>query len=164
MIFELTGLFHVNRFVRNLLATTTGVVAISALAAVPAQAQTISGGSCGAGYYQQDAYPLGDHAGATGAGVMFLYYNKSTGKNCAILRRDSQFAVSDGMGISITTSNGKSDVDGQRAYTQYAGPVYVSAAGQCVKLSGHITGAWLGNDSSYLEKTHKETTGWVHCG
>ncbi|WP_327736068.1 hypothetical protein OG749_21965 [Streptomyces nojiriensis] len=153
-----------NRISRRALAITTGMVAVSALAAVPAQAQTISGGSCGAGYYQQDAYPLGDDFGASGAGVMFLYYNKSTGKNCAILRRDSKFHVTDGMGISIDASNGRSDNDGQRAYTSYAGPVYVSAAGACVKLTGFITGAWITPDSSYLEKTHKETTGWVHCG
>ncbi|MEU9301799.1 hypothetical protein [Streptomyces sp. NPDC048269] len=151
------------RIVRNTLATFAGVVAVSTLAMAPAQAQTISGGSCGAGYYQQDAYPLGDDQGATGAGVLFLYYNRSTGTNCAILRRDASFHVTDGMGISLE-GGGKSDVDGQRAYTQYAGPVYVKAPGSCVKVSGHITGVWLGDDSSYLEKTHRENTGWVHCG
>ncbi|WP_405787768.1 hypothetical protein [Streptomyces sp. NBC_01367] len=96
--------------------------------------------------------------------MMYLYYNKSTGKNCAILRRDSKFGVTDGMGISIDASNGRSDSDGQRAYTQYAGPVFVSAAGACVQLTGFITGSWLTENSSYLEKTHRETTGWVHCG
>ncbi|MGW7455462.1 hypothetical protein [Streptomyces sp. NPDC054787] len=152
------------RILRRTFALMTGVVAVSALAAVPAQAQTISGGSCGAGYYQQDAYPLGDHAGATGAGVMFLYYNKSTGTNCAILRRDANFSVTDGMGIVLKDSSGKADVDGQRAYTQYAGPVYLKAPGKCVQVSGHITGFWLGDDSSYLEKTHNGNSGWVHCG
>ncbi|MEU6295927.1 hypothetical protein [Streptomyces erythrochromogenes] len=151
-----------NRISRRALALTTGVAALSALAAVPAQAQTISGGSCGAGYYQQDAYPLGDHTGATGAGVIFLYYNKSTGKNCAILRRDSKFNITDGMGVSITASDGKSDIDGQRAYTQYAGPVYVAARGKCIKLWGEVTGFW--NGSSGWSGTHKDTTGWVHCG
>ncbi|MFD7084849.1 spore-associated protein A [Streptomyces sp. NPDC002181] len=150
------------RIVRNTLATITGVVAVSALAAVPAEAQTVSGGSCGAGYYQQDAYPLGDSQGATGAGVIFLYYNSSTGKNCAILRRDANFLVSDGMDISIDSSSGGTDVDGQRAYTTYAGPVYVSARGACVRMTAHITGAW--KNSAYLPKTHSENTGWVHCG
>ncbi|MFE0579338.1 hypothetical protein [Streptomyces sp. NPDC058874] len=151
-----------NRISRRVLAITTGVVAVSSLAAVPAQAQTISGGSCGAGYYQQDAYPLGDHTGASGAGVMFLYYNKSTGKNCAILRRDTQFNVTDGMGIAISSSDGKVSADNRRTYTQYAGPVYVSAPGKCVMLSGHVTGFW--NGSSGWPGTHRETTGWVHCG
>ncbi|MFD9410492.1 hypothetical protein ACFWBN_26235 [Streptomyces sp. NPDC059989] len=151
-----------NRFFRNLLATTTTVVAISALAAVPAQAQTISGGSCGAGYYQQDAYPLGtDWGGATGAGVLFLYYNKSTGTNCAILRRDSQFSVTDGMAV-ILEGGGNSDVDGQRAYTQYAGPVYVKAPGSCVRVRGDITGYWTG--TPYDEVKHTGNSGWVHCG
>lgn len=150
-----------NRFFRNLLAIVTGVVAVSALAAVPAQAQTISGGSCGAGYRQQDAYPLGDHAGATGAGVIFLYYNPSTRWNCAILRRDVKFNITDGMGVSLT-GGGKTDVDGQRAYTQYAGPVYVYAPGSCVKVSGHVTGFWDG--STGWPGTYKGDSGWVHCG
>ncbi|MEU8837916.1 hypothetical protein AB0D97_02135 [Streptomyces roseus] len=151
-----------NRILRRALAIGSGVAAVSALAAVPAEAQTISGGSCGAGYYQQDAYPLGDSQGATGAGVIFLYYNSSTGKNCAILRRDVNFIVSDGMDISLDSSSGGSDVDGQRAYTQYAGPVYVSARGACVRITAHVTGVW--KDSAYLAKTHSENTGWVHCG
>lgn len=151
-----------NRTLRRALSIGAGVAAVSALAAVPAEAQTISGGSCGAGYYQQDAYPLGDSQGATGAGVIFLYYNSSTGKNCAILRRDADFLVSDGMDISLDSSSGGTDVDGQRAYTQYAGPVYVSARGACVRISAHITGAW--KNSAYLPKTHSENTGWVHCG
>ncbi|MFD9373192.1 hypothetical protein ACFWA6_36605 [Streptomyces sp. NPDC060020] len=151
-----------NRFFRNLLAVTTGLVAVSALAAVPAEAQTINSGSCGAGYYQQDAYPLGDTNGATGAGVMYLYYNKSTGKNCAILRRDSAFIVMDGMSISLEDSNGNHAGDGQKAYTQYAGPVYLYAPGRCVRLSGQITGAWAG--STGLQHRHSEDTGWVHCG
>ncbi|MEU9181387.1 hypothetical protein AB0C90_31840 [Streptomyces sp. NPDC048550] len=150
------------RIVRNTLATVTGVVAVSTLAAVPAEAQTISGGSCGAGYYQQDAYPLGNSQGATGAGVIFLYFNSSTGKNCAILRRDANFLVTDGMSISLTSSSGGSDGDGQRSYTQYAGPVYVSARGACVQVSASVTGAW--RDSAYLPSTHRENTGWVHCG
>ncbi|MFD8635090.1 hypothetical protein [Streptomyces sp. NPDC059533] len=150
------------RFFRNLLVTTSGMVAITALAAVPAQAQTISGGSCGAGYYQQDAYPLGDYSGATGAGVIFLYYNASTGKNCAILRRDTAFNITDGMSVTLESSGGGIDLDGQRAYTQYAGPVWVSARGQCVKLTGEVRGYW--NGSTGLSGTHKENTGWVHCG
>ncbi|MEV0413892.1 hypothetical protein AB0I68_24565 [Streptomyces sp. NPDC050448] len=151
-----------NRILRRALAIGTGVAAVSALAAVPAEAQTVSGGSCGAGYYQQDAYPLGDGEGATGAGVIFLYYSSSTGKNCAILRRDANFLVTDGMDISLKSSNGGSDVDGQRAYTQYAGPVYVSARGACVQINAHVTGVWKG--SAYLVSTHSENTGWVHCG
>ncbi|MFK0045240.1 hypothetical protein ACIQU4_14180 [Streptomyces sp. NPDC090741] len=151
-----------NRILRRALAIGTGVAAVSALAAVPAEAQTVSGGSCGAGYYQQDAYPLGDSQGATGAGVIFLYYSSSTGKNCAILRRDADFLVSDGMGITLKSSSGGVDSDGQRAYTQYAGPVYVSARGACVQITANITGAW--KNSAYLAKTHSENTGWVHCG
>ncbi|MFE2170883.1 hypothetical protein ACFXB3_38365 [Streptomyces sp. NPDC059447] len=151
------------RFFRNLLVTTSGMVAITALAAVPAQAQTISGGSCGAGYVQQDAYPLGtDWGGATGAGVLFLYYNSSTGKNCAILRRDAGFVVTDGMSVILESSGGGIDLDGQRAYTQYAGPVWVSARGQCVKVSGDVTGYWKG--TPYDEVKHTGNSGWVHCG
>ncbi|WP_030298729.1 hypothetical protein [Streptomyces katrae] len=149
------------RIVRNTLATVTGVVAVSTLAAAPAQAQTVSGGSCGAGYYQQDAYPLGDHAGATGSGVLFLYYNKSTGKNCAILRRDAEFIITDGMGITLRASNGAVDSDGQRAYEQYAGPVYVNARGACVKVDGFVTGVWSG---SFAAGTQRGDSGWVHCG
>lgn len=37
-------------------------------------------------------------------------------------------------------------------------------SGACVKLTGFITGARTTPDSSYLEKTHRETTGGVHCG
>ncbi|MFE2476663.1 hypothetical protein [Streptomyces sp. NPDC001194] len=151
-----------NRILRRALAVGTGVAAVSALAAVPAEAQTVSGGSCGAGYHQQDAYPLGDSQGATGAAVIFLYYNSSTGKNCAILRRDANFLVTDGMSISLKSSSGGSDVDGQRAYTTYAGPVYVSARGACVQISASTRGVW--RDSAYLASTHSENTGWVHCG
>ncbi|MGW7462362.1 hypothetical protein [Streptomyces sp. NPDC054797] len=150
-----------NRFLRNLLAIVTGVVAISTLAAVPAQAQTINSGSCGAGYYQQDAYPLGDNLGATGAGVLFLYYNSSTGKNCAILRRDESFIASGGMGVTLKSSGGGATSDGGSSYRSYAGPIYLYAPNQCVYLSGWITGVWSG---SYAVGTHSGNSGWVHCG
>ncbi|MGW7436161.1 hypothetical protein [Streptomyces sp. NPDC054849] len=153
-----------NRFLRNLLATTTGVVAISALAAVPAQAQTINSGSCGAGYYQQDAYPLGSESGEVGAGVVFLYYNSSTGTNCAILRRDANFKVTYGMGVTLKDSAGNTATDGQRAYTQYAGPVYLKAPGRCVQVYGQLTGYWMGSNSTHLEKTWDGGSRWVHCG
>ncbi|MFJ7260869.1 hypothetical protein ACIQV2_11945 [Streptomyces globosus] len=150
-----------NRIIRAL-ALTTGTAALCTLAAVPAQAATISGGSCGAGYRLQDAYPLGTDRGADGSGVISLYYSSSTGKNCAILRRDANFNITDGMGVTLTASNGASDTDGQRAYRDYAGPVYVAARGMCVKVSGHVTGAWKG---SFAAGTFTGGSGgWVHCG
>ncbi|WP_073920918.1 hypothetical protein [Streptomyces sp. CB00455] len=153
-----------NRLVRNLLTVATGVVAIAGLAAVPAQAQTINGGSCGAGYRQQDAYALGDDSGISGAGVVFLYYNSSNGTNCAILRRDANFRVTYGMGVTLRDDAGHSVSDGQRAYTQYAGPVYLKAPGRCVQVDGQLTGVWMGDNSTYLEKTHDGGSPWVHCG
>ncbi|HWU10620.1 MAG TPA: hypothetical protein VN520_30385 [Streptomyces sp.] len=55
------------------------------------------------------------------------------------------------MYASLSVSGGPTVTD-EGYYTTYAGPVYASAAGKCVKFSGGISGA-----GSYA-------SGWGHCG
>ncbi|GAA0412159.1 hypothetical protein GCM10009530_75910 [Microbispora corallina] len=139
------------------------VIAATAVVSTPASANTYMVGSCGSGYSVQEAFPLSsDTAPATGSGVIFLYYNSSTGKNCAILRRDVDFVASGGMGITLRVSDGQVATDASSNYRSYAGPVYLYGRGHCVSVDAWVRGYW--KDSAYLSHTDTGGIAWSHCG
>ncbi|MEW9528548.1 spore-associated protein A [Microbispora sp. NPDC049125] len=139
------------------------VIAATAVVSAPASADTYMVGSCGSGYSVVEAMPLSsDIAPATGSGVIFLYYNSSNGKNCAILRRDVDFIASGGMGITLRVSDGQVATDASSSYRSYAGPVYLYGRGHCVSVDAWVRGFW--KDSGYLSHTDTGGIDWSHCG
>lgn len=97
---------------------------------------------CGSGFGVIDSHAL------TGANI-YLLYNDSTGQNCVTtLATSPTKAVS--MNATLSVQGGSSGSD-PGTYTDYAGPVTLSAPGACVEWGGAYNG------SSW-------TSSWSHCG
>jgi hypothetical protein len=111
-------------------------------AATPASAATY-GGQCGNGYGVVNQFDL-----PTNRGTVFLTYNASTGRNCVVTVRTNPGAATL-MEAALKRSSSSTWTVDSGNYTTYAGPVYVSAAGQCVDWGGTIgtaSGARLGTN------------------
>ena len=103
---------------------------------------------CGSGY------SVIDKAVSEGKYYMYLLYNSSNGKNCAVTLKQSSLGTKTLTDVYLLAENGTSDED-YGSYTSYAGPVYVSAANQCIEWGGFVTVS--GGTASY-------NSGWEHCG
>ncbi|MFF4910073.1 spore-associated protein A [Streptomyces sp. NPDC001260] len=134
-------------------AALGGALALAAPAGAAPRTATVAAatagaaynGACGTGYTVIDSTPVEDK------GTVYVTYNKSTGKNCAVTIRNAPGApVSTAVTLGIDAGRGAPAVVDNGLYTTYAGPVYLDARGQCILWLGAIEGA-LGN-------------GHGHCG
>ncbi|WP_407986356.1 spore-associated protein A [Kitasatospora sp. CMC57] len=108
------------------------VATAGALVAVPSVAQAATyNGVCGSGYRVIDSVELV-------GGTAFLTYDSSTGQNCAVTVRtnpgDKVYMLAS---IRVGIPNSPWHKDGDY-YGTYAGPVYVSAPGQCIDWVAQI--------------------------
>ncbi|GAA3696374.1 hypothetical protein GCM10022224_072510 [Nonomuraea antimicrobica] len=134
--------------IRTKLAALAGAAVVSTglvASATPAYAA----GPCGSSYYQIDVYKISNSSGGT-VGRIHLYYSKSTKKNCALT-----YATPTKRGykeVKIRNSDGTrwNDTDAG-TFSEYAGPAYVSAPGDCIDISGKVGG----NGATYYDR---------HCG
>ncbi|GAA2505142.1 spore-associated protein A [Streptomyces longisporus] len=132
-------------------ATTAAALTVLALggtvaATAPASAATTAraaaasyNGACGAGYKVIDSTPVGN------SGKVFLTWNESTGKNCAVTIRNTTGARTY-MQVTLKAIDSSEPVakdSGQ--YTSYAGPVYINGRGHCVAWGGTIGTASAGD-------------------
>ena len=108
-------------------ATATGTIATAG----PAAAATY-GGQCGSGYGVVNRFDL-----PTNRGTVFLTYNSGNGNNCVVTVRTNPGAATLMEAALKRSSSSTWNVDSGN-YTTYAGPVYVSAPGQCVDWGGTI--------------------------
>ncbi|GAA4928540.1 hypothetical protein HD597_004438 [Nonomuraea thailandensis] len=131
-------------FGATLAATTT-----LAATATPASAA----GPCGSSYSRVGVYSIGVEKYGYRTGILEVYYSSSTGKNCALTYGDGPYAnTTSWKGVVISRGDGSGkDADADN-YKYYAGPVYVSAPGQCIDVEG-ISPSWT---SVKLNN--------VHCG
>jgi hypothetical protein len=115
-------------------AVTATMVAGTLAAATPAFAASY-GGECGSGYGVVNSAAIGSK------GTVFLTYNSSTGKNCAVAKRNSAgSAVLIEVGLGINPVGSHWPAYEGNYFTSYAGPIYLSAADQCVDWMGRISG------------------------
>ncbi|WP_406313280.1 spore-associated protein A [Streptosporangium sp. NBC_01639] len=70
-------------------------------------------------------------------GYISVWYNSSTGKNCAMTYTNKP-GKKQYIRVDISTMTGKPVTDAGN-YTTYAGPVSVYAKGQCIEISGQVT-------------------------
>ncbi|MEW2546901.1 spore-associated protein A [Streptomyces sp. NPDC047002] len=115
--------------------------------AVPAAAKsakapaTAYNNACGTGYGVVNSAPIGS------AGTVYLTYSATTKKNCVVTVR-----ANPGSAVHMTASLGLGshtrDVVDEGNYTTYAGPVYLSAPGQCVSWRGEIAGTVAGKNQT----------------
>ncbi|WP_159942915.1 MULTISPECIES: spore-associated protein A [unclassified Nocardiopsis] len=115
-------------------ALATGSLALAAPASAAAPVATYNG-ACGSGY------SVVNHANISTKGTVFLTYNSSNGYNCAVtVRANPGTALPMAVGLKRTSDSPSQAQQDEGNYTTYAGPVYRSAAGQCVDWFGTISG------------------------
>jgi hypothetical protein len=134
--------------------TMPAVLGGLAVGAAPAGA---SADSCGTGYGFLESYPIkGLDDGVTG-GYVSVYYNGSTGKNCAIARPISAWSG------KVSHIEVQLSADGHPGYVQdgrdqnyhyYAGPIYIPARGKCINVGGFF---------DYRGQKYAGTAWRVHC-
>ncbi|GII52555.1 hypothetical protein Pth03_09440 [Planotetraspora thailandica] len=119
-------------------AATLALAAATALTAAPASAASAS---CGSGYTFLDSYAIrGLNSGRTG-GYVSLYWSNATGKNCAIATPISSWSgLVNHLDVQLTTPSYPGFVDDglDANYHYYAGPIYISARGECVDVGGYF--------------------------
>lgn len=131
---------------KKALAVLGAVFSIFAGMLTLAPAASASGYGCSGS--QIDTYPM--YNSGTLFGDVYLYYDSSTGKNCAVTVATSAggYGVSKLMYVSIDRCNetvdtgnctGPAGVSDKGYYDYYAGPVSISAAGHCIAVTGQIT-------------------------
>jgi hypothetical protein len=122
------------RISRKIAATTLAAAAMTVgtlATATPASAATY-GGQCGSGYSVVNQFHLPDSRG-----TVFLTYSSSTGKNCVVTVRTKPGAATL-MEAYLRRSSSSTWIKDSNDYTTYAGPIYVSAPGECVDWGGTI--------------------------
>ncbi|GGP90432.1 spore-associated protein A [Streptosporangium pseudovulgare] len=133
--------------IRTKLAALAGAAMVSTClvaSATPASAA----GPCGGGYYQIDVYNISNLAGKT-VGRTHLYYSRSTKKNCALTYATP--AKRGYKAVKLRRSGTLKWTVDAGTFSEYAGPVYVSAPGKCIDIEGYIGG----NGATYYSR---------HCG
>ncbi|GAA3820347.1 spore-associated protein A [Streptomyces coacervatus] len=135
-------------------ATTAAALTVLALggtvaATAPASAATTRAaaasynGACGTGYKVIDSTPVGN------SGKVFLTWNESTGKNCAVTIRNTTGAkIYMSVELNALVGHETTPVRDAGEYKSYAGPVYVEARGHCIEWYGVIGNA-SGGDSGH---------------
>lgn len=98
---------------------------------------------CGSGYSVIDSAAIGTK------GRVYLLYNSGNGYNCVVTLKSKGFTASSMSAFLEVKGHTRATDSG--SFTYYAGPVRRSAAGQCVRWGGTITG------TDY-------TSAFEHCG
>ncbi|MFI6404991.1 spore-associated protein A [Streptomyces sp. NPDC050548] len=126
------------------LAGTIAATAPASAATTKAAAATATyNGACGTGYKVIDSTPVGN------VGKVFLTWNESTGKNCAVTIRNTPGAkIHMAVELNIDVNYEHNPVVDSGQYTSYAGPVYMSARGYCAVWYG-VIGTAKGGDSGH---------------
>ncbi|WP_067456586.1 serine/threonine protein kinase [Actinomadura macra] len=93
--------------------------------------------ACGGGYNVQRSL-------AVSGGRAYLLYSNATKKNCAVTMKTKNVGKSSSVSVWIQRKGGGQVSDGG-AFAWYAGPVYVSAPGVCVRFGGNGAAAPYGN-------------------
>ncbi|MGW3105652.1 spore-associated protein A [Streptomyces sp. NPDC001100] len=127
-----------------LAGTVAATAPASAATTTKAAAATATyNGACGTGYKVIDSTPVGN------VGKVFLTWNESTGKNCAVTIRNTPGAkIFMAVELNIDIDEEHNPVVDSGQYTSYAGPVYMSARGYCAIWFG-VIGTAKGGDSGH---------------
>ncbi|WP_306311701.1 hypothetical protein [Streptomyces hydrogenans] len=160
---------------RRIFSVLTGILLLLAGSFVMApSASAAATGAYGCGGSQIDSYQVKTSGGSV-YGNVYLYYDASTGKNCAV----NVATAAGGYGtptfkfvmivkcVAGTTAGSTCVQDTYVqdpsttgiTYSQYAGPVSISAAGRCISVTG-INSLTSGPSSSQASFSSKAT----HCG
>ncbi|MFJ2031780.1 hypothetical protein [Streptosporangium sp. NPDC087985] len=133
------------------LATLLAGAALASTTLVVGAAPASAAGPCGSSYSRVGVYAIPKTG--TRTGTLEVYYSSSAGKNCALAYGyGSNYGTTTWKGVSISRANGTGYEVNADYFQYYAGPVYVSAPGQCINVSGSV----VAGTSTSLNN--------VHCG
>ncbi|MFF0522911.1 serine/threonine protein kinase [Actinomadura nitritigenes] len=93
--------------------------------------------ACGSGYNVQRSV-------SGSGGTAYLLYSNSTKKNCAVTMKTKNVGKASAVSVWLQ-AQGRSRTGDSGSYAWYAGPVYVSAPGVCVRFGGNGATAPYGN-------------------
>lgn len=125
-------------------AVAITLVAASLTMAAPAQAAESPVALCGSDYYVLNSH------GVSGATVYVLASQGGAAYNCVVTIKTANRGNASFVGASVEIMDGRSGTD-QGNFLYYAGPVRISAPGQCIRWSG------AGSNSSWWSST------WSYC-
>jgi hypothetical protein len=96
---------------------------------------------CGAGFYKIDRHKLySGSSHTTHLATTFLLYNGASGQNCAVTMKRRFIGRPTTTGVSLKVRGKRRPwVVDQDAFEYYAGPVYRTAPGRCVRFGGTVT-------------------------
>ncbi|GAA2871690.1 serine/threonine protein kinase [Nonomuraea rubra] len=138
---------------RKLTTLLAGAALVSTTTLVAGATPAGAAGPCGSSYSRVGVYNIGIEKYGYRTGILEVYYSSSTGKNCALTYGDGPYAnTTSWKGVVLSRGDGSGRVSDAGDYKYYAGPVYVSAPGQCIDVEG-ISPSWT---SVKLNN--------VHCG
>jgi hypothetical protein len=105
---------------------------------------------CGAGFYKIDRHRL--YSGSrhtTHLAITFLLYNGATGQNCAVTMKRRFIGRPTTTGVSLKVRGKRRPwVVDQGAFKYYAGPVYRTAPGRCVRWGATVSTPY--GDDTYV--------------
>lgn len=140
---------------RKLLSTTGAVLLALGGTAFLAPSASAAASAYGCSGSQVDSYAVTTGSGTT-FGTIHLYFDSSTGRNCAVNVANAAGGYGTPTAKSVyivrcaagSKAGSPCAMDGQVAdpassnsgvkYSQYAGPVSISAAGRCIMVGGLI--------------------------
>jgi hypothetical protein len=119
------------------LATLLAGATLGCTALVAGAAPAGAAGPCGSSYSRIGVYNIGIQKYGYRTGILEVYYSSSTGKNCALVYGDGPYAnTTSWKAVSISRGDGSGKDSNAGNFKYYAGPVYVSAPGQCIDVEG----------------------------
>jgi hypothetical protein len=135
-------------------AAAAVVVGATALAVSPGVANASDVNPYSASALCGSGYKVIDHGAVEGAFYTYLLYNSSNHKNCAVTLKQKNLTTKNTTDVYILTASEKTAED-FGSYTSYAGPIYLSAPGECVKFGGEVM---------YGNLIYTYNSDWVACG
>ncbi|MEW2518640.1 hypothetical protein [Actinacidiphila alni] len=160
---------------RRILSIVGGVLLLlGGMLILSPSASAATTGAYGCSGTQIDTYAVKTSGGSVW-GTIHLYYDSSTGYNCAVnvATAAGYYGTPSFKAINMTrcvagtvagqkcVSDGtyRQDPAGSTLYSEYAGPVSFSAAGRCINVYGAIVSP-DGNTDAYFDNGQKA----MHCG
>ncbi|MFG2076391.1 hypothetical protein SAMN05421874_107287 [Nonomuraea maritima] len=123
---------------KTALMGATAALAVTGTLATAAPASAASyGGQCGSGYGVVNHIDL-----PSNRGTVYLTYSSATGRNCVVTVRTTA-GTATLVEAYLRRSSSSTWTKDSGNYTSYAGPIYVSAPGECVDWGGTIGTATL---------------------
>jgi hypothetical protein len=127
-------------FVRThkLVTILSGAALVASTTLVAGATPASAAGPCGSSYTRVGVYPV-KRGDGTRTGTLEVHYSSSERKNCALTYGYGAYAnTTSWKRVTISRGDGSGEKTNAGQFKYYAGPVYVSAPGQCIDVAGTV--------------------------